>query len=329
MPRGDTVFLTGATGFVGSHVCDALLERGYTVRALVRGGAARGAELPHAVEAVQGDVRRAGELVAALRGCRYLVHAAALYSFAPAARRAIDEVNVRGTRGLLAAARVAGVERAVVTSSSAVVGPARAGGPANEESTAPHGRGVSAYHRSKLLQEREALAARVPTVLVLPTAPVGPGDRRPTPTGRMVLDVMRGRMWATLGGGMNVIDVRDAARAHVDALERGAAGERYLVGGRNLSLAGLFALIAQAAGRAAPRVRLPYALALAAGLVDEARTRVRGGEPAVPLEGVRMGRLEMYVDTTRAEHELGFRAGPVEPAIGEAVAWFRRHGYAA
>jgi dihydroflavonol-4-reductase len=310
-------------------VCGALLDRGSAVRALLRGERAGAEQLPGGVDTVRGDVRRSGELVPALRGCRYLVHTAALYSFAPSDRPLIDEVNVRGTRGLLTAARIAGIERAVVTSSSAVLGPALRGRPATEESAWAHGHGASAYHRSKLLQEREALAARVPAVLVLPTAPIGPGDRRPTPTGRMVLDVMRGRMWATLAGGMNVVDVRDVARAHVDALERGTPGERYLAGGRNLSLAGLFGLIAQAAGRAGPRFRLPYALALAAGLVDEARTRLRGGEPTIPLEGVRMGRLQMYVDSTKAERDLGFLAGPVEPAIGEAVTWFRRNGYAA
>jgi dihydroflavonol-4-reductase len=145
----------------------------------------------------------------------------------------------------------------------------------------------------------------------------------------MVLDVMRGRMWATLAGGMNVVDVRDVAEAHVAALERGQPGERYLVGGRNLSLRELFETIASAAGRPGPRIRLPYPVALIAGTVDEARCRLLGGEPSVPLEGVRMGRHRMYVSTEKAERELGFRPQPVEPAIAGAVAWYRQHGYAA
>lgn len=329
MARGDTIFLTGASGFVGSHVCAALVDAGYRVRALVRDSRRDTTRLPPGVEPVLGDVRRSGELVPSLRGCRFLVHTAAVYSFAPRDRGSVHDVNVRGTRGLLVAARIAGVERAVVTSSSATVGPARRGRPATEADSADETAAASTYHASKLAQEREALAARVPCVLVLPTAPLGPGDWRPTPTGRMVLDVVRGKMRATLGGGINVVDVRDVARAHVAALERGRPGERYLIGACNLSLTELFTLIGRAAGRPAPRLRLPYAVALAAGLVDEALSRRRGSVPAIPLEGVRMARHEMHVDTGKAERELQFRPGPVERAVADAVAWYRRHGYAA
>jgi dihydroflavonol-4-reductase len=327
--RGDTVLLTGATGFVGSHVCTALLEHGYAVRALVRNHRGETPRLPPEVEQITGDVRRSGELVPALRGCRYLVHTAALYSFAPRERAAIQDINVRGTRGLLAAARIAGVERAVVTSSSATVGPASGETPATEDAWAATDHETSAYHASKLAQEREVLAARIPAVLLLPTAPIGPADRRPTPTGRMLLDVMRGRMWATLGGGMNVVDVRDVAEAHVAALRRGRPGERYLVGARNLTLGELFTAIARAAGRRGPWLRLPYVVALAAGVVDEARGRLLGGEPAVPLEGVRMARRRMYVSSAKAERELEFRPHAIEPAIDAAVEWYRRYGYAA
>lgn len=327
MPHGDTVFLTGASGFVGSHVCAALLERGYAVRALVHSDAAH---LPEreGCTTVPGDLRRPGDLLPALLGSRYLVHTAALYSFAPRDRAAIHEVNVRGTRGLLAAARIAGIERAVMTSSSATVGPAHADRPADEDDWAQSHDGGSTYHASKIAQEREALAARVPTVMVLPTAPIGPGDWKPTPTGRMVLDVMRGRIWATLSGGINAVDVRDVATAHVAALEHGRAGERYLVGGRNLSLRDMFRLIARAAGRRGPRLRLPYPVAATAGFIDEAVSRVRGTSPAVPLEGVRMGRQRMHVSIDKAVRELGFRPAPVEPAIADAVAWFVQHGYA-
>jgi len=323
----DDVFVTGATGFVGRHVTDALLARGYGVRALVRGE--RVDTLPDGCEPAIGDLREPGALVAALRGCRFLVHVAALYSFAPRDRDAVTEVNVRGTRGLLEAARIAGVERAVVTSSSAAVGAARDGRPASEADWAePHGP-VRGYHDSKVAQERVALAARIPVITVLPTAPLGAGDGRPTPTGRMVLDVMRSRMPATLGGGMNVVAVTDVAAGHVLALERGRPRERYLLGGANLTLLELMRRLAVAAERRPPRGRMPYALALAAGYVDELRCRISGAEPRVPIEGVRMGREFMYASSEKAQRELGYAPSPIEPAIDDAVRWYRTHGYAA
>jgi len=323
----ETVFLTGATGFVGRHVLDALLERGYHVRALVRDGAPR---TPSAdCEPVRGDLAAPGALVPFLRGSRFVVHTAAVYSFAPRDRRLLQTINVQGTTGLLEAARIAGVERAVVTSSSAAVGPARGGRPADEDDWAESRHGATTYHASKLLQERAALAARIPVTTVLPTAPIGRGDGRPTPTGRMVVDVIRGRMPAFLGGGMNVVDVTDVARAHVLALERGGPRERYIAGGIDLTLAELFQLIARAAGRRAPRLRIPFSVAFAIAAVDQARSRFSGGEPAVPLEGVRMGGRQMFASSAKAVRELGYQPGPIEPAIDDAVRWYREHGYAA
>jgi len=322
----ERVFLTGATGFVGGHVLRALVAAGYEVRALVRGPAPRLADLA-GVEPVGGDLERPGELVRALRGCRSLVHVAAVYSFAPADRAAMTRVNVRGTAGLLEAARVAGVERAVVTSSSAAVGPARDGRPATEADW-DGGDGASAYHRSKVAQERAALAALLPVVRVLPTAPVGPGDRRPTPTGRLVLDFLRGRMVVRPpAGGLNLVPVEDVARGHVLALERGRAGGRYLLAGENLTLDAVWELLGRVCGRRVPRLRIPYAAALGLGLADELRCRVwRGAQPSIPLEGVRMSRHVMHVDGGLAARELGFRAGPVAGALERAVAWFREHG---
>jgi len=328
MATDELVFLTGATGFVGAHVCDALLARGYQVRALVRHDSPA-LDAREGCTTVRGDVRGSGELVPALRGCRYVVHTAAMYSFAPRDRRLMHEVNVGGTRGLLEAARIAGVERAVVTSSSAAVGPAHGARLATERDWAQPDHATSAYHQSKVLQERAALAARIPVVTVLPTAPLGPGDHKPTPTGRMVLDVMHGRIWATLGGGMNAVDVRDVAQAHVLALQRGRARERYLVGGVNLSLAELWQLIASAAGRPAPRLRIPYALAAGIGIADEVRCRVTSADPVVPLEGVRMGRLRMHVSSDKAAAELGHQASPLVPAIQRAVSWYREYASAA
>ena len=325
------VFLTGATGFVGGHVLGALAAAGYEVRALVRGETPPFAQLAGA-ELVTGDLERPGELVAALRGCRCLVHVAARYSFAPRERPGLRRVNVLGTAGLLEAARLAGVERAVVTSSSAAVGPARDGRPATEADWETDAGRASAYHRSKVEQERAALAARLPVVRVLPTAPVGAGDWKPTPTGQLVLDFLRGRMVVRPpAGGLNLVPVEDVARGHVLALERGRPGERYLLAGENLTLDAVWELLAGICGRPAPRLRIPYAAALALAWADELRCRVRpAARPAVPLEGVRMSRHVMHVDGSRAAAELGLgRPGPVAGALESAVAWYRANGFAA
>jgi dihydroflavonol-4-reductase len=325
----DEVFLTGASGFVGGHVLSALVERGYRVRALVREGSERlSAAHDGRVMPVRGDLRRAGELVPALRGCRYLVHVAAHYSFAPRRRPLAWEVNVRGTASLLEAARIAGVERAVVTSSSATVGPARGHKPTEEDRPPlPPPRG--GYHASKAWQEVAALGAQVPVVLLLPTAPVGPGDRRPTPTGRVVLDFMRGRIRFTVLGGMNLVPVEDVAQAHVSALERGRPFERYLLGGEDMVFDDLWDRLAQVTGRPAPTVRLPHAVVDTLARVDELRCWITGAEPAIPLEGAHMSRQLMFVSSNKAARELGFQAGPVSAALDRAVRWFRDNRYAA
>ena len=321
----DLVFVTGATGFIGSHVTRALAAQGYQVRALVRRSGAK----VDGAQTIESDMRRSGELASAIRGCRYLVHCAALYSFAPRDRRLMSEVNVAGTESLLEAARIAGVERAVVTSSSSTVGPAANGTPATE-TTFPRNSHRSAYHHSKLEQERAALAARVPTVLVLPTSPVGPGDWKPTPTGRLVLDFARGRIPArpSGSGGLNLVAVEDVAAAHVAALQLGNPRERYLIGGENLSFDQVWDLLSEVTGRPAPTLRLPFAAALAAGYVDELRCRILAkATPVVPLEGVRMSRERMFVDSSKAQRELGYRAGSVRDALARAIAWYRSNGY--
>jgi dihydroflavonol-4-reductase len=323
----DEVFLTGASGFIGGHVLDALLNAGYRVRALVRAPDALAKRT--GVSEVVGDVTRSGQLVDAMRGCRLLIHCAATYSFSPAQRDSMRATNVAGTAGILEAARLASVERAVVTSSSATVGPARHGVPATEADHAdPHG--GSAYHDSKIAAERAALAARVPTVLVLPTAPVGARDWKPTPTGAALLAFLRGRVFASVDGGMNVVAVTDVADVHVAALELGKPGRRYLVGGDNLSFDQLWARLGAVSGRRPPRRRMPHAAALLAAYADDLRCRtVRGAQPVVPLEGVRMARHHMYVDSRRAVDELGVAPRNVDAALEDAVRWYRDNGYLA
>src|SRR5579875_1575400 len=287
----DTVFLTGASGFVGSHILHALLAAGYHVRALLRPGS-RPLPLLEGCTTVWGDLLHTGALVPYMVGCRYLVHTAALYSFSPNMHHKMFATNVLGSAGLLEAAQQAGIERAVVTSSSSTVGPGGDGRPATEDDWDVE-TASSAYHRSKLQQARVVLAAQIPVVLVLPTAPVGPGDWKPTTTGKMIVDFMRGRMFATIGGGLNVVAVEDVARAHVLALQQGRERERYLIGGENLMLADIWQRLAAITGRTAPKREIPYGLALALGWGDELRCRMTSSEPLVPIEGVHMARHRM------------------------------------
>lgn len=323
----DEVFLTGGSGFVGGHVLAALVAHGYRVRALAREGTVRMlAAGDGRVNVVSGDLLRAGELASALRGCRYLVHVAAHYSFTPWQRPLTWQVNVRGTASVLEAARIAGVERAVVTSSSATVGPARGHKPTEADRPPPPKPG-SGYHASKSWQEVAALSAQLPVVLLLPTAPVGPGDRKPTPTGKTVLDYVRGRIPATVLGGMNLVAVEDVAAAHVAALERGRAGERYLLGGEDLVFDDLWDRLAQITGRGTPKVRLPHWLVDALAQVDEARCRIMRSRPVIPVEGAHMSRNLMFVSSEKAIRELGFQPTSVDAALERAVRWYREHGY--
>ncbi|MGH2409162.1 MAG: NAD-dependent epimerase/dehydratase family protein, partial [Chloroflexota bacterium] len=271
-PEGDMVFLTGASGFLGGHILRALLAEGFAVRALTRRGS-RPLPALAGCTPIPGDLSRPGNLIRAMEGCRYLMHVAALYSFSPGRRRAIWATNVRGSAGLLATAGQAGIERAVVTSSSATVGPGSMDRPATEENWASDD-DASPYHRSKIWQERAVLAARVPSILLLPTAPVGPGDWKPTPTGKMIVDFMRGRMFATLSGGLNLVPVEDVARAHVLALRHGRPHERYVLGGQNLEIGQIWRTLAAITGRKAPARRIPYGLAFSLGWLDDRRCRI-------------------------------------------------------
>jgi dihydroflavonol-4-reductase len=330
-----TVLVTGATGFLGSHVARLLAERGERVRVLVRpASASRVAEvLPgNRVEPVAGDLRDASSLNRAMQGVDVVYHVAADYRLW--ARRPADiyDSNVTGTHNLLEAARRAGASKVVYTSTVGTMAVPHGESLPDESTRAPLDEMIGHYKRSKWLAEQEVLRAAedgLTVVLVNPTTPVGPGDGKPTPTGRIILDFLQGRMPAYVDSGLNFVAVEDAAAGHLLAAESGRAGERYILGGENLTLKQVLAVLALASGRSAPRVRLPHAVALGAAYVDAAVSGVLGREPHIPLEGVRMARHSMFVNDARARKELGFAPGPVAAALERAVRWYEGNGYVA
>lgn len=305
--------VTGAAGFIGRHVADALREAGHDV---VGHDAAPGAD-------VAGDIRDEAGLRAAMAGCDAVFHLAAMYSYARADAARMIEVNVEGTRAVLAAARSAGVARVVHTSSCATCGPAE-GRLADERDHPPAWELEVAYKRSKVDSERvalEAAAAGQDVVVVNPTTPVGPGDDRPTPTGKMIRDVASGRIRAYVATtGLNVVDVRDVAVGHLRAFERGRAGQRYLLGGENLSLAEVFATVTRHAGRPAPRIRVPFRVALGAAWAADRGGRLVGREPTLlVLDEVRLARLPALFSIEKARTELGHAWRPAEEALRDAT----------
>ena len=325
-------FVTGASGFLGSHVARLLAERGGGVRVLVRPSSDLRALGDSASERVSGDLRDPASLDRALAGIETVFHVAADYRLWAANPAEIYESNVTGTRNLLEAARRAGVKRFVYTSSVATVAVHRPGLLPDEDVDSRLDEMIGHYKRSKFMAEQEAFRAAqqgLPVVIVNPTTPVGPGDWKPTPTGRLIVDFLNGRMPAYVETGLNVVPVEDVARGHLLAAEHGQVGKRYILGGRNMTMRQILAALGQAAGRPAPRVRLPHAVALAAAYADAALSRMLGREPRIPIEGVRMSRHRMFVDASRAPRELGFAAGPPEAALARAVRWYEENGYVA
>jgi dihydroflavonol-4-reductase len=330
-----TVLVTGATGFLGSHVARLLAERSERVRVLVRPeSAGRVAKsLPgKRVETVLGDLRDGSSLAPAMRGVDVVYHVAADYRLW--ARRPADiyDSNVAGTRNLLDAARRAGVSKMVYTSTVGTIAVPRGDSLPDEDTRTSLDQMIGHYKRSKWQAEEEVLRAAgegLPVVVVNPTTPVGPGDAKPTPTGRIIVDFLNGRMPAYVDSGLNFVSVEDAAAGHLLAAERGRIGERYILGGENLTLKQVLATLAQASGRSAPRVRLPHLVALGAAYADAAISGILGREPQIPLEGVRMARHSMFVSDKRARTELGFAPGPVAGALERAVRWYVANGYVA
>jgi dihydroflavonol-4-reductase len=338
-----TTLVTGATGFVGNHVARQLVTAGHSVRVLVRRSSNLQALEGLPAERVEGDLRDFASLERALRGAQYLFHVAADYRLWAKNPDEIYQSNVEGTRRLFELAAQAGVKRIVYTSTVAtIVAPGhvtghRTGNRAGHETELPDESSeatvdqmIGNYKRSKFLAEVEAIkaaAAGVPVVIVNPTTPVGPGDWKPTPTGRIIVDFLNGKMPAYVDTGLNLAPVEDVAAGHLLAAEKGRVGERYLLGARNMTLKQILETLAKITGRPAPRVRLPHAVALAAGYADEWWSRLTGREPQIPVEGVKMSRHRMFVQSDKAERELGYRPGSVEAALERAVNWYEQHGY--
>ncbi|HTM11820.1 MAG TPA: hopanoid-associated sugar epimerase [Bryobacteraceae bacterium] len=329
------VLVTGATGFIGWHVARQLLQRGQRVRALVRDpvrsakALAELAGIGTEIETVPGDLRDEDSLARAVGGCGTVYHVAADYRLWTPRPEEMYRSNVDGTRSLLSAAQKAGVEQCVYTSTVGCIG-IRKGELGSEDTPAGLKEMRGPYKRSKFLAEQIALqfaGQGFPVVIVNPTAPVGDHDFRPTPTGKIVVDFLRGAMPAYLDTGLNVVYVGDVAAGHLLAGERGRVGERYILGGENLTLQQIFGKLEEVTGKQAPTMRIPYAVAYAAGVASTGWASLTGQEPRAPLDGVRMARKKMWVRHDKAARELGYSARPAVEALRRAAEWFQANGY--
>ena len=326
----DLSLVTGATGFVGSAVARALLARGHRVRVLARPNSNRRNLAGLSVEIAEGAMEDPGSLARAVAGCRYVFHVAADYRIWVPDPAPMFRANVEGTRDLLNAALEAGAERVVYTSSVATLGLVP-GGSADEETPSTMDDMIGPYKRSKYAAEevaREFARERgLPVVIVNPSTPVGPGDVKPTPTGRLIVEAARGQMPAFVDTGLNIVHVDDVAEGHLAAAEQGQIGERHILGGENMTLAEILAAIAQAVGRRPPRLRVPHQVLFPLAVGAELAARITGRDPFVTLDGVRMSQKKMYFSSEKASRELGYTPRPAREAIADAVGWFRDNGY--
>ncbi|MBI3406600.1 MAG: NAD-dependent epimerase/dehydratase family protein [Acidobacteria bacterium] len=325
-----TTLVTGATGFVGSHVARLLAARGDRVRVLLRAASDVRALTGVPFERALGDLRDPASLKNALAGIQVVYHVAADYRLWARDPQEIYESNIVGTRNLLEAARAAGVEKFVYTSTVATIAVPRHGALPDESVNSRLEEMIGDYKRSKFLAEQEAIEAAgkgFHVVIVNPTTPVGPMDWKPTPTGKIIVDFLNGAMPAYLDTGLNLVPVEDCAAGHLLAAERGKPGERYILGGQNLTLKQILDMLSAETGKPAPRFRLPHAVAMAAGYADSFVSHILRREPHIPLDGVRMARHKMWVDCSKAVRELGFRSGHIQAALGRAVRWYHENGY--
>ena len=325
------ILVTGGSGFVGAAVVRQLLHAGHQVRALIRSTSARSNLAGLSVEIVEGDLRDAGSLARAMAGIRFVFHVAADYRLWARHPQEIVTTNVEGTRVLMDAALRAGVERIVYTSSVATLKARPDGAPSDETLPLDPAAAIGAYKYSKVVAERlvERLIAdrNLPAIIVSPSTPIGPRDLRPTPTGRIIVEAAAGRMPAYVDTGLNLVHVDDVAAGHLQALEKGRVGERYILGGQDVLLGDMLAEIARQTGRAAPKLRLPRRLIFPIAYAAEAAAYFTGREPFVTTTGLRLAKDRMFFSSAKAERELGYRARPYSEAIAEAIAWFRQHGY--
>jgi dihydroflavonol-4-reductase len=326
----DLVLITGASGFVGSAVARVLLASGYRVRALVRPSSPRTNLDLAGLQIAAGDIRDQGAVAQAAQGVRYVFHVAADYRLWARHPGEIIHNNVEGTRVVLRAARAAAAERIVYTSSVAALRLTPDGAPADESMMLSEDAAIGAYKRSKVAAETLALRMAadegLPVVIVNPSTPIGPRDVRPTPTGRIIVEAASGRMPAFVDTGLNLVHVDDVARGHLLALQRGRIGQRYILGGEDVTLARMLQMIAGLAGRKPPRVRLPRAAVYPIALAAETIAYFSGREPFATLDGLRMAKYRMFFSSAKAQSELGYSARPTIDALRDAIAWFRQAG---
>jgi dihydroflavonol-4-reductase len=326
------VFLTGSTGFVGSHVARAYAAQNAELRLLTRKSSNLAAIESLTAETVVGDLSQPESLRSAIRGCDALVHVAADYRLWVRDPKQMYAVNVEGTRELLRIAREEGIAKVVYTSSVATMGFKADGTIVNEETPVALSDMIGHYKRSKFLGEQEAIQAAKggQHVMILnPTTPIGPGDAKPTPTGRIIVDFLNKKFPAYVDTGLNLVDVTEVARMHVVALEEGTPGGRYILGGENLTLKQILDRMSAITGLPSPKMKVPHAVAMAFAFFDETLTgKLRGKEPRATVEAVRMGKKMMFASSAKAERDLGFKIMPVYPALRAAIDWFVAHGYA-
>jgi len=326
MPE-ELTLVTGATGFIGSHVVRQLLQRGDRVRIFARNSSRKSNIESFGCEIAIGDLKDPISLLRCVQGCRRVYHVAADYRLWAKNPQDIYDNNVGGTRNLLSACCEAGVEKVVYTSTVGTIGMNKDGLPADESTPVKLDDMIGHYKRSKFMAEQvthEFAASGLPVVIVNPTTPVGPGDIKPTPTGRIILEFIRNRMPAYVDTGLNLVGVEDVAKGHLLAEENGKIGERYILGGENWSLEEILEALARICGKRTPRVRIPWILALTAGYLDNFfMGSILRREPMIPLEGVRMARYKMYISCEKARKELGYDPQPAEKALREAVEYFR------
>ncbi len=323
--------VTGATGFVGSAVVRALIKTGVDVRVLARRDSDFTNLQPYKIDGVFGDLRDKGSLHTALAGCRQVYHVAAHYALWARNPSIFYDVNVEGTRNLMEAARDAGTERIVYCSTIGTIGLPPDGGLGTEDTPVSLSQMAGHYKRSKFLAEQEVLrlaSEGLPVVIVNPSAPVGEGDVKPTPTGQVIVDFMKGRMPAFIETGMNLVDVDDVAVGHLLAMEKGRIGERYILGTKNLMLHEIFEILSTLTGIRAPTLKLPRLAVLPLAYLNQWLSNFTGREPRIPLEGVKMAKYKMHYDCSKAIRELGIPQTPPEIALEKAVRWFREHKYA-